>query len=578
LLIELTVRNFAVIEETRLALGPGLNVVTGETGAGKSLLVDALELALGGRGDREVVRSGEQAAYVEAVFQTDAGDNRLSGVLQEHGLPVENDGALVLTRETNREGRSVSRINGRSVPVSVVRAVGAHLVDIHGQGTHLSLLSPAFQLQMLDTYGSLDTLRSAVAESVARVRRLETDIATLGTDARLAEQRRDLLAFQLDEIDAAELQPGEEESLVQDRELLLNAQVIQEACAAAHDAIYAGSSNAADLLASARQTLNRVPDPTGDLTRFLNTLESASAQVEEVARDVRAYGESVDREPGRLEHVDNRLELVRRLKRKYGDTIEAVIAFGEQARHDLGAIEHATERRDELQQELKKMYTQAGTQAWELSERRQDAAGGLERDVTDELAGVGLERVQFSCGLVRKNDPSGLPAPGGPRYSFSETGIDQGEFLVATNPGEGLKALARVASGGETSRLMLAIKGALRSASVVPTLVFDEIDSGIGGRVGEVVGRKLWSLGAQNQVLCVTHLPQIAAYADSHFRVDKAVLMGRTYAQALPVDGDVRVEELAAMLGGAPSPQLDAAARQLVQRAKDHKQAGLKAS
>jgi DNA repair protein RecN (Recombination protein N) len=576
LLIELTVRNFAVIEETRLALGPGLNVVTGETGAGKSLLVDALELVLGGRGDREVVRTGEQAAYVEAVFQTD--DNRLSGVLQEHGLQVENDGALVLTRETNREGRSVSRINGRTVPVSVVRAVGELLVDIHGQGTHLSLLGPAFQLQMLDAYGSLGDLRNTVAESVARIRRLEAELATLDTDARLAEQRRDLLAFQVDEIDAAELQPGEEESLVQERELLLNAQVIQEACATAHDAIYAGSSNAADLLASARQALSRVPDPTGDLTRFLNTLESASAQVEEVARDVRAYGEFVEREPGRLEHVDDRLEFVRRLKRKYGDTIEAVIAFGEQAQHDLGAIEHATERRDELQQDLKKAYTQAGTQAWELSERRHDAAGGLERDVTGELAGVGLERVQFSCGLARKSDPSGLPAPDGPRYAFSETGIDQGEFLVATNPGEGLKALARVASGGETSRLMLAIKGALRSASVVPTLVFDEIDSGIGGRVGEVVGRKLWSLGAQNQVLCVTHLPQIAAYADSHFRVDKAVLMGRTYAQALPVDGDVRVEELAAMLGGAPSPQLDAAARQLVQRAKDHKQAGLKAS
>lgn len=577
MLIELTVRNFAVIEETRLALGPGLNVVTGETGAGKSLLVDALELVLGGRGDREVVRTGEQTAYVEAVFQADAGNGRLSNALQEHGLPVEDDDTLVLTRETNREGRSVSRINGRTVPVSVVRAVGELLVDIHGQGTHLSLLAPAFQLQLLDAYAGLGGLRNAVAESVAHVRRLEAELATLDTDARQAEQRRDLLAFQVDEIDAAELQPGEEESLVQERELLIHAQAIQEACAMAHDSIYAGSSNAADLLATARQALSRVPDPTGDLTRFLNTLESASAQVEEVARDVRAYGESVEREPGKLEQVDDRLELVRRLKRKYGDTIEAVLAFGDQARQDLDSIEHAGERREELQQELKDAYARAGTQAWELSERRHDAASGLERDVTGELVGVGLERVQFSCGLTRKDDSSGLPVPDGPRYAFSETGIDQGEFLVATNPGEGLKPLARVASGGETSRLMLAIKGALRSASLVPTLVFDEIDSGIGGRVGEVVGRKLWSLGAQSQVLCVTHLPQIAAYADSHFRVDKAVLMGRTYAQALPVDGDVRVQELAAMLGGAPSPQIDAAARQLVRRAKDHKQAGLKA-
>ena len=577
MLIELTVRNFAVIEETRLALGPGLNVVTGETGAGKSLLVDALALVLGGRGDREVVRTGEQTAYVEAVFQADAGNGRLSNALQEHGLPVEDDDTLVLTRETNREGRSVSRINGRTVPVSVVRAVGELLVDIHGQGTHLSLLAPAFQLQLLDAYAGLGGLRNAVAESVAHVRRLEAELATLDTDARQAEQRRDLLAFQVDEIDAAELQPGEEESLVQERELLIHAQAIQEACAMAHDSIYAGSSNAADLLATARQALSRVPDPTGDLTRFLNTLESASAQVEEVARDVRAYGESVEREPGKLEQVDDRLELVRRLKRKYGDTIEAVLAFGDQARQDLDSIEHAGERREELQQELKDAYARAGTQAWELSERRHDAASGLERDVTGELVGVGLERVQFSCGLTRKDDSSGLPVPDGPRYAFSETGIDQGEFLVATNPGEGLKPLARVASGGETSRLMLAIKGALRSASLVPTLVFDEIDSGIGGRVGEVVGRKLWSLGAQSQVLCVTHLPQIAAYADSHFRVVKAVLMGRTYAQALPVDGDVRVQELAAMLGGAPSPQIDAAARQLVRRAKDHKQAGLKA-
>ena len=567
MLLELTIHNFAVIQETRLTPGPGLNVVTGETGAGKSLLVDALEMVMGGQADRDNVRTDTPSASVEAVFQLSSEHTVWRLLADKYGLEAEKDGLLVLSRETQREGRTLSRLNGRTVPASLVREAGRLLVDIHGQGSHISLMDPAFQLALLDSFGGLDSVRAEVTAAVTEVRRLEAERASLTTDAWQREQRSDLLAFQRDEIDAAALRPGEEESLMQERELLSNAGAIREACAAAQDALFSGTPNAADLLANARRSLEHAPDPQDALQQQASALESASVQVEEATRALRTYADAIEDDPSQLEAVEERLQLVRRLVRKYGDTVEAVLAHAEDSRRELEAAEHADERRAAREQALAEASERAAQLSWALSAQRHKAATALALAVAAELDGLALGDIRFHAVLRQQAAPDGMPGPGQERYAFSETGVDHVEFQVATNPGEGLKPLAKAASGGETSRLMLAITGALAAHGGAQTLVFDEIDSGVGGRAGETVGRKLRSLSRHGQVLCVTHLPQIAAFADHHFRVDKQVAQGRSFAHAALLEDDERVPELAAMLGGPPGPELEPAARLLLAQA-----------
>ncbi|MEE8518922.1 MAG: DNA repair protein RecN [Dehalococcoidia bacterium] len=571
MLVELSVHNFAVIEETRLGLGDGFNVVTGETGAGKSLLVDALEFVLGGAADRDLIRAGAGTAAVEAVFSLDTAATTLATTLAELGVDLDEEQTLVLARETHREGRTVSRLNGRAVPASVVREVGRLLVNIHGQGSHVALLDPRFQSALLDAFGGLDARREAVTAAVSTLRAMESELSALVTGARQAEQQRDLLAFQAAEIEMAALSPGEEAALVQERDLLANAETIRGAAAAAHESLYAGDTNASDLIAQALQELRKAPDPTGTLRTHIDALEATAAQVEEAARDIRAYADSIEGDPRRLAQIEDRIETVRKLKRKYGDTEEAVVAFGEDARRQLDSLDHGTERRTELETRMAESYADVGGLAWELSSARQRTAESLATVVGDELAAVGLGRVRFVAEVTQEMAADGVIVPGGGRYAFTDEGIDRVEFEVETNPGEGFKPLARVASGGETSRLMLAIKGALREKSDVPTLVFDEIDSGIGGRAADVVGQKLWRLAREGQVLCVTHLPQIAAYADRHFKVDKAVSEQRTFAGARPLEPVDRTKEIAEMLGGSPTEQLDEVARQMLEAATNGK-------
>ena len=559
MLVELTVRNLAVIKETRLAFGPGLNVITGETGSGKSLVVDALEFVLGGPTDRGLLRSGAPSASVEAVFScADAPDAR--NALADLGVAVDDDEALVaVLRETHREGRTVSRLNGRTVPAGLVRAAGAALVDVHGQGTHFSLLDPRFQLRVLDGFGGLGSRRTAVERAIAEVERLRRALHALATGAREAAQQRDFLAFQLDEIASAALKEGEEAALLQERALLANAESVREACAAAYAALYDGQHNASDLIAEAARVLRRAPDPTGALGTQITALESAAAQVEDAAREVRSLGEGINADPARLAEIEERIELVRRLKRKYGGSEADVAAFAAEARRKLDAIGAAGERGEELERALSSALEHAGALAWELSEARRSAAHALDTAAGAELGEVGLGNAAFHAAVERTAADDGLPAPGTARFAYAPHGIDRVSFLVCINPGEEAKPLAKVASGGELSRAMLALNGALQTSSGVPTLVFDEIDTGIGGRAAEAVGRKLWALSGRSQVLCVTHLPQIAAYADRHFRIDKAVHGERTYAGAQLLGEEQRVAELAAMLGGGSGSLTDAA-------------------
>ena len=572
MLAELTVRNLAVIEETRLAFEPGLNVITGETGAGKSLLVDALAFVLGGAADRGMMRRGADSTSVEAVFSV-SGEPHTQEALAELGVEVdEEDGVAVLYREVHKEGRTVSRLNGRTAPVSTLRAVGGALVDIHGQGSHLSLLDPRFQMRVLDDFGGLGEQRDAVERAVAEARRLQGELDAAESAMRDAEQRRDLLAFQVEEIEAAAPMEGEEEGLLRERNVLEHAESVRDACTAAYHALSEGDRNAADLAAEALGHLRHSPGTAEALAAQIETLESALAQLSDVGREVRSLAESVESDPARLAEIEERVELLRRLKRKYGGSDAAVLTFAEEARAQLERIETADERRGELQRALDEASRSAGATAGALSEARRKAAAALSEAVAGELREVGLERASFDIAVEQDEADDGLPAPDGRRYAFSSNGIDRVTFTARTNPGEESRPLAKVASGGETSRMMLALNSALQTVSGAPSLVFDEIDAGIGSRAGEVVGRKLWAVGQRAQVLCVTHLPQIAAWADTHFRVGKAVEDGRTYSGAEALGQEERVDEVAGMLGSGAS--VAQAAREMLERAAEGKGVG----
>lgn len=554
MLVTLHVRDFAIIDEVTLELGPGLNVLTGETGAGKSILVDAVALLIGGRADAEMIRAGAERALIEGLFHLDAGmAASLAAILEpygllEEGLPEE----LVLSREIRHGGRHVARINGHLVPLHVLKEVGQALVDIHGQSEHLSLLRPREQLELLDRYAGVGELRAALAERVARWRAVRQEIERLRQDEREKARRVDLLRFQIEEIEAARLQEGEEEALLQERNRLAHAEQLAQLTEVLYRALYEGEDPAPSALdrlgeaARALQALARI-DPT--FQPYLETMEGLMAQVEDLARMARDYREGIAFNPRRLAQIEERLDLLRRLKRKYGDTVAEVLAYARRAKQELEVLLHAEERLGALEEEAEALLREIGELGARLSRRRQEAGERLAQEVEAQLAELRMAGARFQVMLERIPDAEGAYADGG-RWAFDATGLDRVTFMIAPNIGEGLRPLARIASGGETSRLMLALKVALARADPVPTLIFDEIDQGIGGRVGAVVGEKLWRLARHHQVLCVTHLPQLAGFGDVHFKVEKQVVGDRTVARVRRLEGEERVEELAQMLGG----------------------------
>jgi len=537
MLRELRIRNFAVIESVAVDFRPGLNVLTGETGAGKSMLIDAILLVLGARAQTDVIRSDADAATVEAVFDVEP-RGPVAVTLEEAGLALD-DGVLVARRELSRSGRHRAFVNDAAVTVALLERLGDHLVEVHGQHEHQRLLEPARQLELLDRFADAEELRERVAGLVAKFRAARAEAERTRAAERDRAQREDLLRFQLSELDGARLRPGEEEELRQERRRLQHA-----------DKLTAGFAEVAALLDddrdSATARLHRATRILGDLARLdpavaapVEPLDAAQAQLEEVLAAVRVLRESVLAEPGRLEAIDERLDVLTRLKRKYGDTEEAMLKFRDEvaaefdrfARHE--EILAAEERRlGELQAEL-------GQAAAELSERRRAATESLGPAVERELRALGMERSRFRIELERAE-----------REDVSPRGLERVEFRLSTNPGEEVRPLARVASGGELSRTMLGLTTVLAKADRVPTMVFDEVDAGIGGRVAAVVAQKLAAVAAGRQVLCVTHLAPIAARADHHVRVSKSLRAGRSRVAVEGLAGDARVEEIARMLAG----------------------------
>ncbi|WP_322801589.1 DNA repair protein RecN [Thermoflexus sp.] len=554
MLIELHVRDFAIIDEVTLRLEPGLNVLTGETGAGKSILVDAVAVLVGGRADVEMIRAGAERALIEGLFQVDAAVGALlAPILEQHGLlEAEPPGEVVLSREIRPGGRHVARVNGRLVPLHVLREIGQILVDIHGQTEHLSLLRPREQLELLDRYAGVGELRAALAERVARWRAVRREIEQLRQDEREKVRRMDLLRFQIEEIEAARLREGEEEALLQERNRLANAEQLAHLADALYRALYEGEEeapSALDRLSEAARSLQALARIDPLFQPYIETIGSLIAQVEDLAHMVRDYREGIEFNPRRLAQIEERLDLIRRLQRKYGDTIPEILAYARRAKQELETLAHAEERLTALEEEAESLLREIGELGLRLSRQRQEAAERLAREVEAQLADLRMAGARFAVALERVPDPEGAYADG-TRWAFDATGLDRVTFLIAPNIGEGLRPLARIASGGETSRLMLALKVALAQADPVPTLIFDEIDQGIGGRVGAVVGEKLWRLARHHQVLCVTHLPQLAGFGDTHFKVEKHVIGDRTVARVARVEGEERVAELAQMLGG----------------------------
>jgi DNA repair protein RecN (Recombination protein N) len=561
MLTSLRIDNFAIIDHLELSFGPGLVTLTGETGAGKSIVLDALESLLGGKADASSVRSGAERASVEGVFSiSDELRGPIDAILEREDL-VDDPHFLTLERDIRREGRTSARVNGHSASLPLLKELGAYLVDIHGQSEHLSLLDSRSHVGLLDRYAGSQSLfkeYSAVYKQILEVRRALEELRQAEQDAA---RRSDLLDYQAKEIESAHLQADEEETLRQDRTRLANAESLASLAQEALTTLDEGtpdSPSVSDLLGQVAHTLaglSRIDSSRADLAQ---TAENALESLADAARELRDYSEQIEFNPKRLEQIEERLDLIQNLKRKYGGSIEAVLAFGESARRQLDTIAHAGERIQEFESQEAGLLERLAIHAQALSQRRHAVVGELGKTIETELNDLRMPGARFAVDMQVREDARGVPIDGR-KLAFDASGIDRVEFLIAPNPGEGLNSLARTASGGETSRLMLALKNVLNQADTIPTLVFDEIDQGIGGRVGSVVGHKLWQLGRCHQVLCVTHLAQLAGFGEQHFKVEKRVENGRTHTAVELMEGDARRDELAQMLGGVSEGTLRSA-------------------
>jgi DNA repair protein RecN (Recombination protein N) len=562
MLIELRIENFAIIDDLELTFDSGLITFTGETGAGKSIIIDAMGTLLGSRADTTMVRTGAERAVIEGVFQIQAGVREpLHAILEREGL-LDDPEYLTLGREIRRQGRSVARANGRTVTAGLLQELGAYLVDVHGQSEHLSLLRVRHHLELLDRFADVEALRQHYGEVYRRLMHVREELARLRGAERDAARRADLLSYQIDEIEAARLRPDEEEALRVERERLANAEhlatLAQEALAMMDEGT-PDSPAVTDLLGQIVDALRSLARTDSSQTGQRDRAQALLDGVTELVRDVRDYQEGIEFNPKRLAVVEDRLDLIFNLKRKYGDSIQDVLAFADQARDELEDITHAEERIEALTVEEGDLLPELAERGMALSRKRKAAAEKLSESVEKELTDLRMDSARFQVDFRMRDEQGGAPLPDGRSVAFDATGLDQVEYMVAPNPGEGFKPLVKIASGGETSRLMLALKNVLARADRTPTLIFDEIDQGIGGRVGTVVGHKLWSLAREHQVLCVTHLPQLAAYGRQHYRVLKHVEEGRTVTQTELLGPETRINELAQMLGDVSDGTLQSA-------------------
>jgi DNA repair protein RecN (Recombination protein N) len=577
MLTELRIQNFAIIDRLDLRFGPGLIILTGETGAGKSIILDAVVMLIGGRADATVIRTDSEAAFVEGVFQLKGPEREAIHAILKREELMDDPNFVVLTREVRREGRSVARVNGRTVSVGILKELGAFLVDIHGQAEHLSLLDPRAHLGLLDRYAEVARPLNDYRQTYHTLLTLRRELTELRQAQADADRRVEMLTYQAEEIEAAKLKQGEEEDLRKERDRLANAESLAQNAQAALAVLDEGSPDtpaATDLIGQAAQALSALAKIDATKSELANQAELLLDTMSDVIRGLRDYLDEIEFNPKRLDEVEERLDLIHSLTRKYGGSLPAVIASGAEARKQLETITGAAERISELEVEEATLLERLAKQGSALSEKRKSAAAAMGKGIETELNDLKMAAARFGVDFQTKPDPNGAPLADDQRVSFDQNGFDRVEFLVAPNPGEGLKPLVKIASGGETSRLMLGLKNVLVRADEVPSLIFDEIDQGIGGRVGLVVGYKLWNLSRIHQVFCVTHLPQLAVFGDQHYQVQKLVEKGRTLTRVEQLDGEPRLLELSQMLGEVgegtlrSSHELMQVARQMIKGTK----------
>lgn len=535
MLLELNIRNFAIIDRLGVAFGPGFNVLTGETGAGKSIIIDAVGLLLGERARPELIRNGEEDATVEALLDLSARP-QLRAELVEAGF--EDAEELLVRRIVTRSGKNRVYLNGSLATLAQLQPILTQLVTVYGQHEHQSLLRPETHLQLLDRFAGLE-------ETLTAYRRIFEERATVSEHLRRLEQaerdrqhRLELLAYQCREIDEAALQPGEEEVLAAERLLLLHAERLAAATGRGYELLYGDEGAICEKLGSLSAELAELTKIDPRLGPLTETIGTALYSLEDVASQLRGLSAQVAFEPERQQQVEERLALLAALKRKYGPDIEALLRFREAAGQELDELADLEGSRDGLRRRLEQLESQLVAMGAILTARRQEAARNLQHGVEVELHGLAMPRARFAVRLL-------------PCEAAQARGFERCEFLLAPNPGEEPKPLARIASGGELSRIMLALKRAAPEGDGVSTLIFDEVDAGIGGIAASAVGEKLRRAAEQAQVLCITHLPQVAAFAGRHYRVEKQVADGRTFTGVRLLDGEERVEEMARMLGGA---------------------------
>ncbi len=534
MITDLIIKNFAIIENLHVSFGHGFNVLTGETGAGKSIIIDAVNLLLGGRARGEVIRTGTDEASVEAVFDLQA-ENVVRRRLAELGLDADE---LVVRRLVSRSGENQVFVNGSLVPLAQLRELTCRLVNIYGQHEHQNLQQVETHLQLLDNFAGLQDLLTCYRQAFEQTRQIEQQLARLDLAERERQQRLDMLTFQSQELTAAKLVAGEDLELEQERSLLQHAEKLTAATAGGYETLYAGQSAVCEQLGGVADQLAALQQIDPQLVVLVETLRSSLYDLEDVAGQLRSYTEKLDFEPQRQQQVEERLAVLANLKRKYAPTVEELLAYQAKIAEDLALLSDVAGHREQLQHQLDSARAELLAEGVKLSLHRRQAAAELAIAVESELAGLAMPSAKFELRLTALAEPSA-------------EGLERGEFYLAANPGEVAQPLAKIASGGELSRIMLALKRSAPEGDGVRTLIFDEVDAGIGGEAATAVGEKICRLGRTLQVLCVTHLPQVAAFADQHYQVTKEEAAGRTSTRLLLLDNEQQVAEMARMLGGA---------------------------
>lgn len=579
MLIELSITNFAIIEQVNLRFHAGFTVLSGETGAGKSIIIDALGMLRGDRFDASYIRTHCEKARIEGVFHVNK-QSAIHQLLEDHGLNEEDEDQIIILREIARDtGRTITRINGRAVNNSVLREIGTSLIDIQGQHEGMSLFNSKTHLDMLDRFGKLMPLRQQVSEFVAQLRSIRQELTSLRHAAQQRNERIAELIQLRDDVSSAALVDGEEERLTQERALIHNGARITELVTSAYQLLNNDERHsrafvtASVLLSQNLSDLAKI-DPEAEL--LVNQSTDIQYAIEELLVAVRNYRDRIDFDPQRIEAIEDRITVLRMIQRKYRATINELIQRANQANEEIERLEHSAEHIAQLEQQEQLLRRKTGQIAQQLSKKRADSANLLSHAVEQSAHDLAMPHVRFQ--VQQQTIPAidgiiiTLPNGDSQTVAYERTGIDKVEFLIAPNPGEELKSLAKTASGGEGSRLFLALKAVLSQVDTVETMVFDEVDTGVGGRAGFVVGEKLWHISRHHQVLCISHLAQVATFGDSHFAITKRISAERTATQVTLLSQHDRIDEIAAMLDGHPvTDQSRLVARDMIHRAQQLK-------